>query len=60
MVLFASETLTLTKKAREKLDMWKSKILRGIYGGRKENEVQKRRTNQGMYTLYGGYKGPEN
>lgn len=39
MVLFASETLTLTKKAREKLDMWKSKILRGIYGGRKENEV---------------------
>lgn len=59
VVLFASETSTLTKKQRKEQDVWRKNILRGIYVGRKENGVQRTRTNKNIYTLYGEPKLPK-
>ncbi|XP_063924579.1 uncharacterized protein LOC135138530 [Zophobas morio] len=45
-VLYASETWTLTNEKEQKLEVWERKILRKIYGGIKELDQWRRRTNR--------------
>ncbi|XP_063914263.1 uncharacterized protein LOC135130772 [Zophobas morio] len=52
-VLYASETWTLTNEMEQKLEVWERKILRKIYGGIKELDQWRRRTNREIEEIYG-------
>lgn len=50
--LYGSETWILNKAEENKIDIWERKILRRIYGGKKDGEVWIRRTNEEVMNLY--------
>ena len=52
VVLYGSETWTLTKKDEELLNLWERKILRKIYGAVKINGEWRIRTNAELKALY--------
>lgn len=51
-VLYGCETWILTKNLEESLEVWERKMLRKIYGGVKEGEMWRRRTNEELTELY--------
>lgn len=52
-VTYACETWIMNKREQEKLERWERKVLRKIYGGRKEGEEWRRRTNEEVMNMYG-------
>lgn len=52
IIIYGSEVWTLTKAEEKRLAIWERKVLRRIYGGRKEGEIWVRRTNQELQDLY--------
>lgn len=52
VVLYGCELWKLNQKERESLAVWERRILRGIFGGKKEGEQWKRRTNTELQQLY--------
>ena len=52
-VLYVCESWTLTKKWEQRLEIEERKILRKIYGGIKEQEPWRRRTNKEVEEVHG-------
>lgn len=52
VLMYGSETWTMTQMEEEWLRRWERKILRRIYGGINENGVWRTRTNQELRALY--------
>lgn len=51
-MLCGCENWILNKSIENMLEIWEQKILRKIYGGKKENETWRRRTNKEIIELY--------
>lgn len=51
-VIFAAETWATDGEMEKKLEIWERKVLRKIYGGVKEGENWRRRTNQELQECY--------
>lgn len=49
---FASETWVLTQEDLRKIEIWERKVLRRIFGGIKENDEWRRRTNKELAEVY--------
>src|SRR5436190_23604898 len=51
--MYGCETWVLTKQEEKTLEVWERKILRRIYGGAREENQWRRRTNQEIESIYG-------
>lgn len=52
-VLYGSETWTMTQETENRIGVWERKMLRRIFGGKNEEGVWRRRTNNEVMELYG-------
>jgi hypothetical protein len=52
VVLYGSETWILNKTEEGKIDIWERKILRRLFGGKREGDIRLRRTNEEVMNLF--------
>ena len=50
--MYGSETWTLTKREKQRIDMWEKKVLRRIFGPVNDRRVWGLRINKEIYQLY--------
>ena len=52
VILFGSELWKLKQRGKGMLEIWQRKVLRKIYGGKKERDQWERRTNNELMQMY--------